>query len=246
MPDVLKQKPFFKNDGLLLGCGIWMWADVAAHHVIRQHLILPRLVRMVWQHEATDSGDSFMKPRISATNAGFILWKMFLAKKYASIASLLFYISFLKILMSTPAKPWTSSHQAASTNYNYNQVLLRTHCIYGAFVQVPVFASIICTPFSSIFCKRRGFMRTPAPKQHSPRPQHQSLAAMPILQRIWLISKHAHEVKATENRIREIHILWEGPAFCGLPFNGFGGDFSRIAGMQCKFSLSFLWEHIMT
>lgn len=144
------------------------------------------------------------------------------------------------------AKPWTSSHQAASTNYNYNQVLLRTHCIYGTFVQVPVFTSIICTPFSSIFCKRRGFMRTPAPKQHSPRPQRQSLAAMPILQRIWLISKHAHEVKATENRIREIHILWEGPAFCGLPFNGFGGDFSRIAGMQCKFSLSFLWEHIMT
>lgn len=80
MPDVLKQKPFLETDGLLLGCGIWMWADVAAHHVIRQHLILPRLVRMVWQHEATDSGDSFMKPRISATNAGFILWKMFLAK----------------------------------------------------------------------------------------------------------------------------------------------------------------------
>ena len=61
--------------------------------------------------------------------------------------------------------------------------------------------------------------------QHSPRPQHYSLAAMPILQRIWLISKHAHEVKATENRIREIHILWESPAFCGLPLlsNGFWG-----------------------
>ena len=99
------------------------------------------------------------------------------------------------------------------------------------------------------FLEKEGFMRTPVPKQHLP--QHQSLAAMPILQRIWLISKHAHEVKATENRIREIHILWESPAFCGPPFlDGFGGDFSRIGLPGCNvsslhfFSGNILWHRM--
>lgn len=155
-PDILKQKPFLENDGLLLGCGIWMWADVAAHHVIRQHLILPRLVRMLWQHEATDSGSLSCREsgrliheaKHFSNKSGVHSLKDVSGQKYASIASLLFIsLSFLKNTLG----PGLLNHEHQVIKQHQPTTTTSKFCYvhtYGTFIQVPVFASIICTPCS--------------------------------------------------------------------------------------------------